>query len=116
MYEIWLAMNIVYEIALGGGWLLPVLVIAVWAGLMWAVRRRLDARVLRRTLGLGAAVALALFLALPSLTRSSLSNLAYLPDWAMLAAMALGLAALLAVLGLPLLALLARPAPAPVGA
>ena len=40
MYEIWLVMNIVYEIALSL-WPLLAIVLAVWLLMLWAARARL---------------------------------------------------------------------------
>ena len=104
MYEIWLAMNIVYEIALGI-WPLLALLLAVWVALLVAARGRLGARQVRQTLLLGALVAVALFFSVPTLTQSSLSNMGYWVDWANLLAIALGLGALAAVFSVPILGL-----------
>ena len=107
MYEIWLAMNIVYEIALGI-WPLLALLLAVWVALLVAARGRLGARQVRQALLLGALVAVALFFSVPALTQSSLSNMGYWVDWANLLAIALGLGALAAVFSVPLFGLAAR--------
>ena len=104
MYEIWLAMNIVYEIALGV-WPLLALLLAVWLGLLVAARGRLGARQVRQAALLGALVAVALFFSVPTLTQSSLANMGYWVDWANLLAVALGLGALAAVFSVPLLGL-----------
>lgn len=104
MYEIWLVLNIVYEIALG---IWPVLLLAllVWIALLVAARGRLGLRALRPALLLGAIVAAVLVAAVPSLTQSSLSNMDYWVDWANLLAIALGLGALAALFVWPLAAL-----------
>ncbi len=107
MYEIWLAMNIVYEIALGV-WPLLALLLAVWVALLVAARGRLGAHQVRQALLLGALVAVALFFSVPALTQSSLSNMGYWVDWANLLAIALGLGALAAVFSVPLFGLAAR--------
>lgn len=106
MYEIWLALNIVYEIALGV-WPALLVLLLVWIALLVAARGRLSARALRPALALalGALVAAALVLAVPSLTQSSLANMGYWVDWANLLAIALGLGALAAVFAWPLAAL-----------
>ena len=104
MYEIWLAMNIVYEIALGI-WPLLALLLAVWAVMLVAARGRLGGRQVRQAALLGALVAVALFFSVPTLTQSSLANMGYWVDWANLLAVALGLGALAAVFSLPLLGL-----------
>ena len=107
MYEIWLAMNIIYEIALGI-WPLLALLLAVWVALLVAARGRLGARQVRQALLLGALVAVALFFSVPTLTQSSLANMGYWVDWANLLAIALGLGALAAVFSVPLFGLAAR--------
>ena len=107
MYEIWLAMNIIYEIALGI-WPLLALLLAVWVALLVAARGRLGARQVRQALLLGALVAVALFFSVPALTQSSLANMGYWVDWANLLAIALGLGALAAVFSVPLFGLAAR--------
>ena len=104
MYEIWLAMNIIYEIALGI-WPLLALLLAVWVALFVAARGRLGARQMRQALLLGALVAVALFFSVPALTQSSLSDMGYWVDWANLLAIALGLGALAAVFSVPILGL-----------
>ena len=104
MYEIWLAMNIVYEIALGI-WPLLALLLAVWVALLVAARGRLGARQVRQALLLGALVAVALFFSVPTLTQSSLANMGYWVDWANVLAIALGLGALAALFTWPLMAL-----------
>lgn len=109
MYEIWLVMNIVYEIALSM-WPLLAIVLAVWLLMLWAARARLGGAAGRRAwvlgLVLGALVTVVLFFTVPGLTRSSLSNMGYWVDWANLASVALGLGALAALFLWPLMALL----------
>ena len=107
MYEIWLAMNIVYEIALGI-WPLLALLLVVWLAMLVAARGRLGARQAGRALVLGLVVTVALFFSVPALTQSSLANMGYWVDWANLLAVALGLGALAAVFSLPLFGLVAR--------
>lgn len=107
MYEIWLAMNIVYEIALGI-WPLLALLLVLWLAMLVAARGRLGARQAVQALLLGGLVTVALFFSVPSLTQSSLANMGYWVDWANLLAVALGLGALAAVFSLPLFGLVAR--------
>ena len=107
MYEIWLAMNIAYEIA----WdlwpaLLPLAL--VWGAVMLINRKKL-ARVTTSTLAaLAVLVALAAVLALPSLSKSTLANMGYGVDWAALLGMAAGVGVAAAVLLWPVLALRQR--------
>lgn len=104
MYEIWLALNIVYEIALGI-WPVIAVALAVWLLALWAARARLGKPALRDAIVVGALIAVALFFAVPSLTRSSLANMGYWVDWANLLAVAGGLGLLAGVFAFPLLAL-----------
>ena len=97
MYEIWLVLNIVYEIALG---LWPLLL-----GLLLAARNRLLRRAVRPALLLGGLVAVALVPGVPWLTQSSLVQMGYWVDWANVLAIALGLGALAALFTWPLMAL-----------
>lgn len=111
MYEIWLALNIVWEIALdhaaiaiGIAALLVVLFAAAFVrqGSAW-----------RRGIGLAAVVgilvaAIAVW-AVPRATLSSLDDMKYWIDWATLAAVALAFGAIAAVLAWPLAAMLRRP-------
>ncbi len=107
MYEIWLGLNIVWEIALG---VWPVLLIAavIWVALM-AMAWRCSAARWRAAwpwaLAAGAVVALAAFLAVPTLTKSSLGALAYWVDWASLLAIAAGFGAAALAFAWPLLSM-----------
>ena len=107
MYEIWLVMNIVYEIALGL-WPLLALALVVWLGLLWAARHRLGRGAWRPAALVGALAAVGLFFGMPGLTRSSLSNMGYWVDWANLLAVAMGLGVLVGAFAWPLLALLRK--------
>lgn len=104
MYEIWLMLNIVYEIALTI-WPLLAVGLALWLALLWLARRRLGQGAWRPAALVGAGAALVLFFSVPGLTQSSLSNMGYWVDWANLLAVALGLGVLAGVLAWPLLAL-----------
>ena len=107
MYEIWLAMNIVYEIALGI-WPLLALLLAVWVALLVAARGRLGARQVRQALLLGALVAVALFFSVPTLTQSSLANMGYWVDWGNLLLYAAAFGAVGGALAWPLAAMMRR--------
>jgi hypothetical protein len=95
MYEIWLVMNIVWEIALGlwpvllaGGLLWGVLVATAWRrpGTRWRAGLPL-------ALGVGAGVAALAVVLVPGWTQSSLSEMGYWVDWANLLALAGGFGA-----------------------
>lgn len=103
MYEIWLAINIVYETALSI-WPLMALALALWLVTLWLARGRRGGA--KAAMGVGALVAVLLFFTVPSLTNSSLANMGYWVDWANLLAVALGLGAAAAVWVWPLMALL----------
>ena len=107
MYEIWLAMNIAYEMALD---LLPALgpLVLMWAVMMVINRKKLK-RVKPATLAAVAVlVALVAVVALPSLSKSTLADMGYWVDWAALLGMAAGLGVAAAVLLWPVLAMRQR--------
>ncbi|WP_313074397.1 hypothetical protein [Melaminivora sp.] len=104
MYEIWLVLNILYEIALGLGPVLLALAV-VWLALMVLARSRLSLLALRRALFPASFVAGLLFFTLPHLTQSSFDNMGYWVDWLNLLGMALGLGAAFALFAWPLVAM-----------
>jgi hypothetical protein len=111
MYEIWLMMNIVWEIALD---IWPLLAVAamVWLALMVAAwrRRALPWRsALPMSLGVAAAAALLAVLSVPTLTKSSLGELRYWVDWANLTGVAIGIGGVALAFAWPLSALRRRP-------
>ncbi len=93
MYEIWLVMNIMWEIALGVWPLLAAGAVA-W-GVLMALAWRRPAAHWRSAWPMAAGVAVVAavvgFLVVPSMTSSSLQELAYWVDWANLASVALGI-------------------------
>ena len=95
MYEIWLVMNIVWEIALGLWPLLAAAGIAwfVLLGLAWRSPAAQWRSAAPLALGLALVAALVGFLAIPAATKSSLRELSYWVDWANLTAIALGIGA-----------------------
>jgi hypothetical protein len=112
MYEIWLALNIVWEIALE--WWLPITVAAlVWLVLIAVAAARGTTRWrsgLRWALAIGVLVAAATFLATPGLTRSSLAELAYWIDWINLLAIAAAAGAVATAMSWPIVAMRLAPA------
>ncbi len=93
MYEIWLVMNILWEIALGI-WPLLALGAVAWLVLMVLAWRRPTALwrgALPLAAGIAALAAVIGFVLVPMATRSSLQELAYWVDWANLASIALGI-------------------------
>lgn len=107
MYEIWLVMNIVWEIALGIWPLLAAAALAWVVVMALALLRPAPGwrAGLPLALGIGAVAAAIAFVAVPSLTKSSLGELAYWVDWANLLAVALGFGAAAVAFAWPLLAL-----------
>ena len=107
MYEIWLAMNIAYETALG---LLPALapLVLMWAAVMFINRKKLALVSGSVLAAVAVLVALAAVLALPSLSQSTLADMGYWVDWAALLGMAAGVGVAAAVLLWPVLAMRQR--------
>ena len=75
----------------------------VWLVLLFVARGRSGGA--GAAVGVGALAAVVLFFTVPSMTNSSLSNVAYWVDWANLLAVAGGLGALIAVFVWPLMQL-----------
>jgi len=105
MYEIWLVINILWEIALGV-WPLLLAAALVWLALMVLAAQRGAAwsRAWPLAAALGAVVALVLIPLVPSAVGSSLANMGYWVDWANLLAICGGLGAAAAAFAWPLLA------------
>lgn len=107
MYEIWLVLNIVWEIALGiAPWVIGAALL--WLVLMATAVKRPGASwrgALPGAIVIGAGVAVASFVAVPGLTKSSLSELAYWVDWANLLGVALGFGGIAAAFAWPLLSM-----------
>lgn len=110
MYEIWLMLNIVWELALAA-WPVLVALGVVWLALMTRALRRRGARWLAGlplALATGAVVAVIAFFVVPGLTRSALSEMRYWVDWMNLAGIALGVGAVAVAFAWPLTALRTR--------
>jgi hypothetical protein len=102
MYEVWLGLNILFEMALT---VLPWLVVLALAWLVSLVVRRESLRQAKvgTLLGLAVLVGVVATLALPSLTKSSLSDMTYWVDWATLLGTAAGFGLAAALLLWPFL-------------
>jgi hypothetical protein len=109
MVEVWLILNIAYELALSA---LPLVVVAIgsWLALLWAARSGLRLRHVPLALGLGLLAAVLAFLAVPPLTGASLADMANWLDWAGLAGLSLGFGAAVALMAWPVISLLRQPA------
>ncbi len=106
MYEIWLMLNIVWEVALGAA---PLLLVAglLWLALMATAWRIAGARWragFLPALLIGLTVAVAAFFVLPGSLRSTLSDMGYWLDWATQLGLALASGAAAAAFAWPLLA------------
>ena len=110
MYEIWLAGNIVYELAwLNGHWLAAL-------GAMWLVLWMLALRgerprqflPVRALIGIWLIGTLAGIATIPFMTHASFSDFGYWVDWANLFAIAAGTGAALALFAWPLLLTIRR--------
>lgn len=111
MYEIWLVLNILWEIALGL-WPLLLLAALLWTVLLVTAWRRPGTRWragLPLSLGVSVAVALIALLLVPGWTKSSLSEMAYWVDWANLLALAGGFGVAALAWTWPLAAMRRRP-------
>ena len=107
MNEIWLAMNIAYETALG---LLPALapLVLMWAVMMVINRNKLKQVKPATLAALAVLVALVAVVALPSMTQSSLADMTDGVDWAALLGMAAGIGMFASLLMWPVLAMRQR--------
>ncbi|AUN95193.1 hypothetical protein [Pseudazoarcus pumilus] len=112
MYEIWLGLNIFFEIALtalplplliGYGVVLVGLFVLALVFARGAFRRALMPAVV-----LGVIVLVIGFFLLPGLTRSSLGEMGYWVDWATLIGLAAACGGLVAALAWPAIALMRR--------
>lgn len=107
MYEIWLMLNIGYEVAMS---IWPVLVVAltVWLAMLWIAGHRLSARTLTGSVLLGVVGALVAGFVLPSLSGSSFDDMSYWLDWATLVGLAVACGAVVTAFAFPLLSLMRR--------
>ena len=106
MYEIWLMLNILWELLLP---IMPLVLIlfVIWAGLM--MRAGLSpvvnwSRGLGQSLMVGVVAGVVAFFGLPAALKSGLSEMGYWADWLTLCGLALGACALVAVLLWPIMA------------
>lgn len=107
MYEIWLVMNIVWEIALGI-WPLLLAAVGLWLVVMVTALRHRGAcwlAGLPLALGVGAAVTLAAALWVPGWNKSALSEMGYWVDWINLLGLAAGFGAVAMAFAWPLSAM-----------
>lgn len=105
MYEIWLVMNILWELALSI-WPVLLLLALVWGGLLVfaGIRRGCWLAGFKPALTLGALTGVLAFFLVPSAVQSSLANMDYWVDWANLLAVSGGFAVAMLVFVWPLFA------------
>lgn len=105
MYEVWLVLNIVWELALSI-WPVLLLVVSLWAGmLVFAGTRKSSWSDAVKPAGLsGMLMAVVAFMVVPGAIGSALSNVDYWVDWANLIAISVGFGFAFAVFLWPLLA------------
>jgi hypothetical protein len=110
MYEIWLALNILFEIMLANRGLVIVYLAIVVILFLLALRSPRGAwgRGLRMAIVIGLGGAVIAFIALPGLTDSSFGNVGYWIDWLNLIAMSAGVGAGIGLLVWPLATMLRR--------
>lgn len=107
MYEVWLALNIVWEIALGA-WPVLLAALLLWAVLLLTAWRRPGTRwrgALPWAVGAGVLAAAGAIGTVPAWSLSSLSEMGYWVDWANLLAVAAGFGAVAAAVAWPLAAM-----------
>jgi hypothetical protein len=107
MYEIWLALNIVWEIA-AGLWPLLLGAALLWAALLFTAWRRPGSAWrtgLPLALAVGIVAAGVAVVLVPGWTRSSLAEMGYWVDWANLLAVAAGFGAAAVAFAWPLAAM-----------
>ena len=111
MYEIWLMLNIVWELALAvWPWLAALL--ALWIVFLLMARGRSGATwrgAFPGAIVLGVLVAVIIFFITPGWSKSSLGDMKYWVDWANLLGIAAGWGAAAVILSWPLLTSLRRP-------
>lgn len=107
MYEIWLMLNIAYEMALAA-W--PVLIggLGLWLMLLWLAKARLSRCAIPVSLKVGVLATIAAVLILPAANLSSLADMGYWVDWATLIGLALAVGAVTAVLSFPVVSMLRK--------
>jgi hypothetical protein len=107
MYEVWLMLNIGWELLLMYRW--PVIaLLAAWTALMAAARGRPSRGALAAAVLVAAIVFVAALVGLPRLTGSSLGEARYAPDWLAILGPAAAAAAVAAAFAAPLRRLMSR--------
>jgi hypothetical protein len=105
MYEIWLMLNIVWELA-ATVWPALLVLALTWLLLVTLALRRRARSPIRAALGVALAGGLLAIVGVPALTQSSIGEARYLPDWLVLSGIAAAAALAAFAFALPLLRLL----------
>lgn len=109
MYEVWLMLNIVFEIVLDALGTVLVILLA-WLVLMTLARQRLRTETIRSSLVIGVVATVVLGAVLPAVLASSFADMGYWVDWANLLGVAGAGGAIITAFAWPVLSLVRRPA------
>lgn len=105
MYEIWLMINIIFEIALTIKVELAIALLVLIALILASVKKW-QRRMIKPSIYLGLLMGVISFFTIPSLTKSSITEMGYWVDWANLSSIAIGLGVTSMFYIYPVLALL----------
>lgn len=100
MYEVWLMLNIVYEVMRDMATVVLSLT-GLWLALMFLARQKLRWETVPRSLVIGLAAALIFVVLLPGILASSFADMGYWVDWANLIGLAAAGGALVAAFAWP---------------
>ena len=109
MYEIWLMINIIFEIALTIKIELTIALL-VLIGLTIVSVKKWQKGIIKPSIYLGLLMSVISFFTIPSLTKSSITEMGYWVDWANLTSIAIGLGVASMFYIYPVLALLNKKA------
>ncbi len=109
MYEIWLMINIIFEIALTIKLELAIAIV-VFIALVLISAKKWQKRTIKPSIYLGFLTSVICFFIIPLLTKSSITEMGYWVDWANLTSIALGLGVASIFYIYPILALLDKEA------
>jgi L-cystine uptake protein TcyP (sodium:dicarboxylate symporter family) len=108
MYEIWLMLNIVYEVIQESAAVVVSLTV-LWLALMALARQKLRWETVPRSILLGLSAGLVFLIALPGILASSFADMGYWVDWANLIGLAAAGGALVAAFAWPVFSVASPP-------